>query len=106
MISAHEACKNSSTAIENAHETNVFKHAIAKLEESIKEASTHGKHEICYNVCYFDLRPFSSLKKDEYATEADRRAIKLFMEEHGYTFFYHPVMNIAGRWNSCFTCKW
>ena len=106
MISAREARQNASNAIKNAYETRIFKHAIKNLEKSIKEATSRGEHEICFNTCYFDIRPFSSLQKDEHATAADHEAIKSFMEKNGYVFFYHSVMNIAGRFNSCFTCRW
>ena len=106
MINANTARNSTSTAIANASKTKIFKHALKRLEESIKDASSNGKREICYNICYFNIQPFSSLQKDEYATEADREAIKKYMEDHGYEFFYHSVMNIAGRWNSCFTCRW
>ena len=82
MISAREAHQNTSNAIKNACETRIFKHAIDKLENSIKEAASCGKREICFNTCYFDIRPFSSLQKDEYATAADREAIKSFMEKN------------------------
>lgn len=106
MINAKKARENTDTAVNKARETKVFKHAIARLEKDIKDASSRGGREICYNVCYFDIRKCSSLQRDEYATEADRAAIKEFMEKNGYEFFYHSVMNISGRWNSCFTCRW
>ena len=106
MISAHEARQNAESAVSDAYKTKIFNHAIKSLEEHIKYASSKGKHKICYNTCMFDIYKCSSLDKDEYATEADRAAIKAFMEDHGYTFFYYSVMNSAGHHNSCFTCKW
>lgn len=106
MISAKKAQENAVDAVNNAFTTKIFNHAVKKLEESIKDAASRGKFEICFNNSYFDIRPFSSLEKDEYATEADRQAIKKYMEENGYEFFYHSVVNISGRFNSCFTCRW
>ena len=106
MITAKDAHAQTIASIDKAHETRIFKRAMAKLEQDIQDASKRGKNEICYNICYFDIRPFSSLENDEYATEADRKAIKKYMEDHGYEFFYHSVMNIRGKLNSCFTCRW
>ena len=106
MITAHEARQTADSAVSNAYKTKIFKHAMKVLEECIKDACSRGKHEICYNVCMFDICKFSSIEKDERATEADRAAIKTFMEDHGYTFFYHSRINISGHYNSCFTCKW
>lgn len=106
MIKATEARKATSATVANAHESKIFKHAIKRLEEDIINATKNGKNEISFNISYFDIRPFSSTGRDIYATEADRQAIKSYMEENGYMFYFHSVMNIAGRFHQCFTCKW
>jgi len=103
MITANEARRNASKSMTKAYESKIFKNAIRHLEADIMRASTEGKHEISYNAGYFDLPKFSSLEKDEYATDADRAAIKQFMEEHGFTFFYYSTGSANHIW---FTCKW
>lgn len=106
MIKANEARKSTSTTIAKARASKIFKHAIKRLEEDIIEATKNGKNEIRFNISYFDIRPFSSIKKDIYATEADRQAIRNYMVENGYEFYFYSAMNIAGRFNNCFMCKW
>lgn len=112
MIKANEARKSTSTTIANARTSKIFKHAIKRLEEDIIEATKNGKSEICFNISYFNIRPFSStgpfssIEKDIYATEADRQAIRDYMVENGYEFYFYSAMNIAGRFHNCFVCKW
>ena len=103
MITASEARQNASKSTSKAYESKIFKNAIWRLEADIVRASAEGKHEVSYNAGYFDLPKFSSLEKDEYATAADRAAIKQFMEEHGFTFFYYSSGSANNTW---FTCKW
>ena len=103
MITASEARQNASKSTTKAHESKIFKNAIQRLDADITRASAQGKHEVSYNAGYFDLPKFSSLEKDEYATAADRAAIKQFMEEHGFTFFYYSSDSANHLW---FTCKW
>ncbi len=106
MLNAASACAIADSKKADAYGSVIFNHAINKLEESIREAASRGKHEICFNICYFDIRPFSSLQKDTYATQAEREAIRDYMIENGYDFFFHSVMSIGGRFNPCFTCRW
>ena len=102
MITANEARQIASKSMAKAYESKIFKNAIQHLEADIMRASAQGNHEIRFNAGYFDLPKFSSLEKDEYATSADRAAIKQFMEEHGFTFFYY--YSISNHiW---FTCRW
>lgn len=104
MISAQEARQNVIDAASKALETNVFKHAVKKLESVIKEASMQGKNEISYNVAFFDLFDYGRCI-DEHATQADRTAIERFMKENGYHFFYHSMGNSFYDKN-WFTCRW
>ncbi len=103
MITANEARRNAlkSMTMTKTYESKIFKNAIRHLEEDIMRASAKGEHEISRNAGYFDLPKFSSLEKDEYATAADRAAIKQFMEDHGFTFFYYSMGS-----HTWFTCKW
>ena len=103
MITANEAHRNASKSIAKAYESKIFKNAIQQLEADIRTASLQGKHEVSYNTGYFNLYKSSSIEKDEYATAADCAAIKQFMEEHGFTFFYHSMGSSNYNW---FTCKW
>ena len=103
MITANEARQNASKSMAKAYESKIFKNAIRHLEADIVRASVEGKHEVSFNAGYFDLPKFSDFEKDEYATAADRAAIKQFMEEHGFTFFYYSMGSTNHTW---FTCKW
>lgn len=103
MITANEAHKLATKSTAKAYESKIFKTAIQHLEADIARAAAQGKNEISFNAGYFDLPKFSSLEKDEYATDADRAAIKQFMEEHGFTFFYYSMGSLHHTW---FTCKW
>lgn len=105
MTKASEARERADAKMAEARESNVFKHAIKQLENDINNAAARGEHEICYNACYFDICPCSSLQKDEYATQADRNTIKSFMEENGYEFFFHSKNNTRGL-SLWFTCRW
>ena len=103
MITADEAHQNALKSMAKAYESKIFKNAIKLLEVDIREASAQGKNELSYNAGYFNLYKSSSDEKDEYATAADRAAIKQFMEEHGFTFFYYSMGSANHTW---FTCKW
>lgn len=104
MISAQEARQNVIDSAVKAYETNVFKHAVKKLESVIKEASAQGKHEISYNVAFFDISD-PERHIEEHATQADRTAIEWFMKENGYHFFYRSMGKSLYDKN-WFTCRW
>ena len=106
MINATKARSITDSAKTKACNLRVFKNAISNLEQAIKEAASKGKSKICFNVAYFDICSCSSLQNDIYATKADCEAIRDYMVKNGYEFFFHDVMNIAGRFNCCFTCRW
>ena len=106
MINAHEAHQNASSMASRARGSKVFKNAMKILEPWIKEASLRGKFEISGEARFFNIHDSSALTEEDIATSADRAAIELFMKEHGYTFFYHSMMDRDGHYNLYFTCKW
>ena len=105
MINAKKARNVVQDKRRDARNSEAFKHAIAKLEERIKSAIDHGETEISYNNCFFEYAIPGQYQK-AYPTQAELDAIKEYMEDNGYRFYFHSVMNIGGYYNSCFTCRW
>lgn len=104
MLTANEARQNVTNSVIKTYETPIFKNAVKKLENAIKEASSAGKSEISYNVAFFDISD-PERHIEEHATQADRTAIEWFMKENGYHFFYRSMGNSLYDKN-WFTCRW